>query len=309
VLEGGAARFFTRRARRILPPYYMALAFSLILLVLFPDDQDSLAAVTLPSIATHLLLIHHLFPSTSTTINGALWSISVEWWIYFLFPLLVALFRRWGAALTIVATALGSLAISLILLQTPLDMSSHGVSPQYLALFALGMGSARIAYSDRPGPAALRARAPWAAISALLLALLGGLALLCKYTSVPPYLSDYIVGLWGVSLLICASREGGRIRRAFAWGPLAWIGTFAYSIYLIHMPLLRLAWLLVIQPLGLTTPASLALLALAGGPVIIGACYLFFLAAERPFMRNYGRGLARIGAGRYALHEAQPSLD
>lgn len=92
-LRGGAIHFFKRRAWRILPPYYFAMALSLLLIWLFINQKtgthwDVSLPVTNKSILTHLILMQDALGDYAT-INHAFWSISVEWRIYFLFPLLV----------------------------------------------------------------------------------------------------------------------------------------------------------------------------------------------------------------------------
>ncbi|MEI8308140.1 MAG: acyltransferase [Chloroflexales bacterium] len=290
-LRIGALSFFKRRAWRILPPYYISIILSIILIWLFLGKQpegywDGTYVVDIRGLVTHLFLVQQFFASTSMQISGPAWSIGVEWWIYFLFPALVIMFRRWGALKT-VATALGgSLALSLILLQTRVNMDGHGASPQYIALFAFGMLSAHIVYADAPHFVTLRDRVPWAAIVAILVIPIVVLAWPKALGWVPVYLSDYVVGLWSVALLITTSRQGSWLNRFFAWKPLSFVGTFAYSIYLIHAPLLRLIWQYVLLPMNLSPIGNMALLGPVGVPLIVGLSYLFFLVAERPFLNS-----------------------
>ena len=103
-LAGGALSFFGKRARRILPPYFFTLALSLLLIWLaIGRSTGTLWDTCLPAddkgVLTHLFLVQDLARGENSKINYPLWSISVEWRIYFLFPLLVALRRRWGRPL------------------------------------------------------------------------------------------------------------------------------------------------------------------------------------------------------------------
>jgi peptidoglycan/LPS O-acetylase OafA/YrhL len=52
--------------------------------------------------------------------------------------------------------------------------------------------------------------------------------------------------------------------RAAGWRPLAFVGGFSYSLYLIHAPLLQLAWLAVVHPLGLIGLPAFGVTVLAG---------------------------------------------
>src|SRR3954468_16280766 len=85
-LVGGARRFVRRRAWRILPAYWAALIVSTIIFVGFL--QPSIAPGTAArSFAIHAGLVQDVFGSVA--FNGTLWSIAVEWQIYFVFPLIL----------------------------------------------------------------------------------------------------------------------------------------------------------------------------------------------------------------------------
>jgi peptidoglycan/LPS O-acetylase OafA/YrhL len=75
-VRGGAVQFFQKRARRILPPYFLALVFSLLLIRLAIGRKtgmhwDNSLPVTEKAVITHLLLIQDLFRDTSAKINHA----------------------------------------------------------------------------------------------------------------------------------------------------------------------------------------------------------------------------------------------
>lgn len=76
-LRGGVRLYLSRRARRILPPYYAALLLSLLPSALFSRP------LTLASVLSHAVLLHNLDPRWCHDINMALWSVATEWQIYF----------------------------------------------------------------------------------------------------------------------------------------------------------------------------------------------------------------------------------
>lgn len=293
-LRGGARLFLLRRARRILPPYYCALAVSLALIALAVGHKtgtpwDTSVPVTLSGLLTHLVMLQDAFHSTWAQIDSPLWSVSVEWRIYFCFPLLVWARRRWGSrAVTAVAVAASS-ALAAAFLSVPqlqhFNSQENGLTPQYLGLFALGMLAAEIAFSPQPHPARLRAQWPWGLLAANAFVLLAVVTALVPYNALGHVLLDLCVGLCASCLLVAASRAG-RIQTLLSVRPLVAIGGFAYSLYLIHFPIIQLVWQWVIHPLGLGPGVSLALHWLVGLPLSVGGAYLFFLACERPFLRR-----------------------
>ena len=99
---------------------------------------------------------------------------------------------------------------------------------------------------------------------------------------------DLFVGLFAACLLVAASHEG-LLQRILSWKPLVWIGTFAYSLYLIHFPIIQIVWQYVIEPCHLPSSVSLGLHWLLGIPLSVGIAYLFHVVFERPFMSKPGK--------------------
>ena len=298
-LRGGALKFFGKRARRILPPYFFALGFSLLLIELAIGYKtgtlwDISLPVTAKGLITHLLLVQDLFQDTTSKINYSLWSISVEWRIYFLFPLFVLLRRRFGSVPVAVVAVVASYVLLFVghrTLGTILDFEGDGLTPQFLGLFALGMLAADVSYGTALAPWLRRPTAtPWL----LALTTLGMVAAsevpLWHGAALPPAYADLFVGLWAASLLVAASNvQITWLDRMLSWRPLVFIGTFAYSIYLLHAPLIQLLWQYVFVPLQ-NRPVSMFLaLSLVGTPLIVGVSYLFFLCCERPFLNRRKR--------------------
>ena len=77
-VHGGNRIYFKRRARRILPPYYIALLLSSVLYILMPAlklpgqpfGDRSLPAYTTEALIAHLFLIHNLKNEWAFAINA-----------------------------------------------------------------------------------------------------------------------------------------------------------------------------------------------------------------------------------------------
>ena len=98
-LRGGLIGYIKRRAWRIVPPYYAALCVALIIAL----TNGAYHMFSPGDVAAHLLLIHNLNPDWLYSINAPMWSIAVEWQIYFVFgasllPVLAPDGQRRGAA-------------------------------------------------------------------------------------------------------------------------------------------------------------------------------------------------------------------
>jgi peptidoglycan/LPS O-acetylase OafA/YrhL len=286
VLKRGAIAFFKKRARRILPPYYFAMLFSALLAALAihvktGTQWDASVPVTLHGIFNHIFLVNDALNDTS--INYVFWSISVEWRIYFVFPILVILWRKWGAARACMAGILAGY----ILRYVTNHLGFGGVTAHYLALFSLGMLGATISMSADPKWRALRERLPWNAITMAIAAILvvahcvmGWEKFAGRYVWI-----DFVIGLWAMSLLVTASQS---VKSTWLLSArlLTWIGTFAYSLYLIHAPLLQVLWQYILRPMHLPALFAFLTLAFAGVPTIVLLSYGFYLLCERPFINK-----------------------
>jgi peptidoglycan/LPS O-acetylase OafA/YrhL len=303
-LDGGAWAFYRRRARRILPPYYAALALSLLLIWLALGQSSGrqwnvALPVTPAAVLQHLLLAQDF--GALYSINYPLWSVAVECQIYLLFPTFVWLMRRYHplicAALLLILALVLTLALGVTPLARPSAFVLTGVTPQFIGLFALGMFAAIVATSPAQRWLAWRVWRGWSALAAL------GVGVWLATVGYQAYLlQDALTGVVAVCVLLtCASPHARQpLRVALEWRPLVWIGGFSYSLYLIHAPLIQLLWQYAFHPLRLGDTATYWLLLLVGGPLIVLAAWGFYWIAERPFLNARRSSLARprVVAGR-----------
>lgn len=284
-LPSGAWSFIKRRAKRILPPYYAAIALTLILSVFWLNHKtgthwDLSVPLDWKGIVTNLLLIQDLVPFEATNVAYTFWSIAVEWHIYFTFPLLLLVWRLYGyLTATIAGTVLG-IAGGYAALIFPNLETLHA---DYYALFAIGMGACAVA-SLQP---AWAGRVRWYWLSAVGALGWAGLVAIDVPQALSPILDpDLALGMAVAAMLVGVSGGTGRVHRGLSWKPLARLGVFSYSLYLVHAPLLQAIWLLLVEPFELSQGAALTVMWAVAAPLIIGLAYLFHVVAERPFMNS-----------------------
>lgn len=277
----GLGRFAHRRAWRILPPYWAALLFSL-LIAWFVVPQPGSPAPDAKSVVVYGLLLQDVFGATSP--NGAFWSIAIEAQLYLVFPLLLLLVRRAHALLmlgivTAIVVAIGALHTRV----SVVDMLTR-FSPQMAVLFAGGLVAAGILRA-RPQVRAL----PWHWFSAA--------AFLPVVVLIVVQGSEWTVRnfLWvdmalapGVCLLLAAvaTHRPQPLLRFLDTRPVRSLGSFSYSLYLVHAPIVTAVALKVVHPLVSAPLARLGLTLLIAVPLSIAFARAFAAAFELPFTRH-----------------------
>jgi peptidoglycan/LPS O-acetylase OafA/YrhL len=280
----GVARFARRRAWRILPAYWAALAFSLAVawLILPPPGE---AVPDLQSVAANALLVQNVFPAA--TPNRSFWSIAVEAQLYVLFPLLLLVVRRRGA---VVMAAAVTLVVATVGVAAPhiarLDAFATQSPPDLAALFALGMLAAGIVAAGER-----RRSWPWAWLA---LAAAAPVLVTIRWQGSVWTLDDL---LWvdialgpAIACLLAALVTGrpARLVRMLDTRPLRSLGLSSYSLYLTHGPIVVVVYEKVVAGrAGHGGPSFLLALA-----VVVPATVLFaraFAAVfEIPFQRHRG---------------------
>lgn len=293
--------YFKRRGRRILPPYYAALFLSLLLFALVPGVLNStmgyhwnhVQPAFKPSVLlSHALLIHNFRLDWVYKINGPMWSVATEWQIYFLFPLiLLPVWRRFGI-LAAVCTAFTIGLMPHYLVPDSIDDEYKFLDwavPWHLGLFSLGMTGALIGFSRKPSLIWLREQLPW---NILCLSLIIALATQrFNWQDDRVWLVDALVGaivacqlIYCTQFLTTANHKQHPLLLQLLnshWAVL--LGTFSYSLYLVHSPLLGIAQLLA-NSLPVSPVVQLWTFTLLAVPLVLLLSYLFHLAFERQFM-------------------------
>ena len=295
------ARFYERRARRILPALFVMLAVSSILAVVLFIPPD-LVAFAKSAAATVAFSSNFLFQAQAGYFDAAAelkpllhtWSLGIEEQFYLLHPLflraLVPFGRSgiiWGLAIVLVASFVASAA-------TLHAFTSGAFYLLYSRAWELGVGSL-LAVVRRPLPRA------WAPAAGLL-----GLALIAfavfAYSSETPFPgAAALPPVLGTALIIWAGRDGGTIvSRVLSWRPLVAVGLISYSLYLWHWPAIVFAQYDLGRPL--TGPEGLVIIA---GSVVLAL--LTYRYVEQPARkrqistRSLAISMSSVAAGVLAM--------
>jgi peptidoglycan/LPS O-acetylase OafA/YrhL len=294
---GGTARYARRRAWRILPPYWAALAFSLVIAwTVTPQPHNPV-----PNGAS--VLVYGLMLQDFVAVpvpNGAFWSIAVEAELYVVLPFLLLIRRRAGILATLAAVMAPVLVIGLRDPNISTVDRLTWLTPQLAPLFAMGLLAAGVlAAGERVR------RLPWhwlaalAAVPPLLLIVLTGTV----WTVHHYFWVDLAVGP-AIALLLAAvaTHRPAPLVKLLASEPLQRLGSFSYSLYLVHLPIVVAVSRRVVAPhVAAGLPAFLVTVAL-GVPLSLATARLFAAIFETPFQRRRGRIASRPSSTRAAGH-------
>jgi peptidoglycan/LPS O-acetylase OafA/YrhL len=246
-------RFFLRRAARLLPAAWLALAL-LVPLALHRAWGEATGAfpagtpLVLPFLL-HLGLVQAWLPPLALRWNLPAWSVSVELAFYLVFPLMArALFAasRRARIVTLAAAWAASLALTLAyVLYRPdgVDVGPDSEAffldalkfwpPARLPEFVFGVALGAL-YT--PGGRCPRALAP--------LSLASLVAILAAAHRLPyPLLHNALLLPVFGGLLVATAAAHGVVARALSWRPLVALGRTGYAFYIVQMPLMHLVLL------------------------------------------------------------------
>jgi peptidoglycan/LPS O-acetylase OafA/YrhL len=277
---GGMARFARRRAWRILPPYWAALAFSLII-AWAVTPQLRTGPPTGRSVLVYGLLLQDFV--RAPTPNAAFWSIAVEAGLYLGLPLLLLIRRRAGAVVALVAVTVPVIVLGLVHPGlSPVD-KQRGLTPEFAPLFAAGVIAAGVIVARER----VR-RLPWqwlaalAAVPVVLLVVRNGPV----WTAAHYYWLDLVVGpAFAILIAAVATRRPAPLVWLLATRPVRGLGAISYSLYLVHLPIVTVVSRRIVAPhVTPGVPAFWVTVALAV-PVALGAATVFAMVFEIPFQR------------------------
>jgi peptidoglycan/LPS O-acetylase OafA/YrhL len=273
-----------RRAWRILPPYWAALAFSLVL-TWYVLAQPYLRVPNGKSVVVYGLLVQDVFAVGSP--NRSFWSIAIEVQLYVLLPLLLLLVRRVSACAMVglvaaIVVTIGVLGPHVALMNTALVK----FTPDLAVLFAVGLLAAGIVTAGE------RTRSwPWAgcalaaAVPPIVLMVVRG----SSWSNVNLFWLDLA---WAPAIgcfltAVATSRPRFLVRFLNSRTP-RFLGSCSYSLYLTHAPIvIAVSFGLVRGHVAAGTPMFFVLVAILL-PVTVCFARIFAAVFELPFQRHRG---------------------
>jgi peptidoglycan/LPS O-acetylase OafA/YrhL len=282
-----------RRAWRILPPYWAALVFSLVM-TWFVLAQPGWPVPNGKSVVVYGSLVQDAFAQghhpgfwAAGSPNRAFWSIAIEVQLYVLLPLLLLLVRRVSARAMVGLVAGIVVTIGLLGPHVPLmDSALVKFTPDLAVLFAVGLLAAGIVTASER----TRSR-PWAGYA--LAATVPVIALMVVKGPMWSNLNLFWLDLaWAPAIgcllaAIATSRPRPVVRFLDSRLPRS-LGSCSYSLYLTHVPIvIAVSYGLVLGRVATGTPTFFVLAAILL-PVTVCFARLFAAVFELPFQRHRG---------------------
>ncbi len=249
-------KFYSRRAKRILPPLFVVLAFVAGVACFFPGSDVALGSTrSLSHIVLFTANIYFYnqggYFDTATELQPLFhtWSLSLEEQFYVIFPLFLIAAKkisRRTLMLVIVALTIGSLSAAHILVHRQPSWAYYMLPTRAWELLAGAMVAIFLFQNEnfKVSP-----------VFADLLSF-GGLILIvtamCTFDSRTPHPSFYtVIPVLGSVLIISSAQFAVHARRALGSKIMVGIGLISYSLYLWHQPLLAYYKVYVQSPIPL----------------------------------------------------------
>ena len=240
-------KYLLARFARVYPLHFLTLWVAVAVILVIRSMADGLAPFFqiifgLHTIPASLLLIQSLHLYGTAPLNTPSWSLSTEWWVYVIFPLLVRPFFRLngvGKLLTLMGIAALFLGLMYYIIphysDTPFDKPGVLSQPtintlvdwgllRCLAGFLLGMLFYEL-YRSRWAFALLSSG--WA-----FLLFVVGVALAMHFG-----IHELLILSFFPFIILTAAYNSDFVKRALETRPLQRLGDWSFSIYMVHIPI------------------------------------------------------------------------
>ena len=245
------------RFARIYPLHLVTLCLSVIITLGIHAKAAAISDIfgvllNVRAIPACLLLIQSLHLYVTAPLNTPSWSLSTEWWVYVLFPLLVGpFFRLKGVGRGVTFALITGLFLFLMYYVAPHYGNRFLVKPgelgpptinmtadfgyfRCLAGFLLGMLTYEL---YRTGWLSGVLKYGWSFVVAL------GVTIFCLHSNTHELL---IVALFPF-VILAAAYNNDWIKQALETRPLQRLGELSFSMYMVHMLCIHTGWLLILS--------------------------------------------------------------
>jgi len=271
--------FYIRRFFRIVPLYYFTIVVYAAAAVLFFLATASSAKIQelLEAIAYLLTFNSEYRSSEAGTVFGHAWTLGIEEKFYVVWPALIVIFRKWVFGSVVCAAVSVSILIAAFGYN---DFLARGY-------FGLGFGAGVALLVDR-SPRSLKWLHDRSLAGAALCSMAGMYVGLILMPNV----------LWSLGIAASAAimigslwfRQGQILSRFLSSGPLPWLGTLTYAIYLFQSLAINVGQVIVNR---VHAPQNFVLVFIASYCVAVLVAWIVHALVERPCIA-YGRKLVRL---------------
>ena len=282
VHAGDARDFLIKRIARIYPLHLLTLAVMLALAAIWATPP------TPGDLLENIAMVQAWGMNDVYVLNYPSWSISAEFWLYLLCPLLILVVVRRSGALLAVALIAGAY-LWLFTRGNGLELDERFSLVRALPAFLLGL----LLYERRavtllwPG---------W------LLATIQLLSVAVIALSLHRAPADSVVVLCFSLLILTTWQDRGPVAAALRARPVLWLGLLSYSVYLLHVPARQAGYVVIGKIGGTGDPVLDAVIFTAGCTVVtLILAHLCYHRFEMPARRL----ISARARGRMAAHSTR----